>query len=59
MQYFAEHPEDRIRIGRDDDVVVRAIKAACDEGGIGYDDELELHHPAAILMLRRSSKSYM
>lgn len=57
-RYYKDHPEQKLRIGREDDMVARAIKDACEEGGIGYDDVLELHHSAALLMLRRSNQPY-
>lgn len=53
LKYFEEHPDDKLRIGRDDDLAARQVQEACAKGNLDYDQEVELHHQCAFVGLLR------
>lgn len=55
MHYLRDHPDDKLRVGRDDDLAARLVQKACLEGGLGYDETIELHYTDGILALRRNA----
>lgn len=53
VHHLRDDPEDKLRVGRDDDLAARWVKEACQEGGLPYDEVIELHNPTGVLAVRR------
>lgn len=53
VHHLRDNPEDKLRVGRDDDLAAQWVKEACQEGGLSYDETIELHNPNGVLAVRR------
>ena len=57
MAYLRAHPQEKARAAVEEDHAGLLMKAACAEGGLDYDDKLELRMFCAALLLRRDATS--
>jgi hypothetical protein len=55
IHYLQDNPREKLLVGRDDDLAPRLFKKACQEGGLEYDEIIELHCAFGVLALRRNS----
>lgn len=54
VHHLRDNPEERLLVGRDEDLAARLVKQACEEGGLTYDETIEMHQAGCVLALRRT-----